>query len=183
MRSDPETKLPDDLRELAAQLADDASHLAARYPARAEYLPVTAKRPSYLRRIAPAAAMLIAVCSMAALALQPWRPSSIAVDRHVNQSEVLAIAAPHENSIPLPNPAGVQEVGFNLSIPADSKLDETQMLRVQLNAFEQVIHRLQQQIDQHEKSEADTQKLVESLQKEVNDLHQRLDERDKAQTR
>ena len=184
MRSDRlKFELPDDLAELGSQLTDDANHLAARYPAVANTTEGNLAQTFLWPRIA-VAAVLLAVCGTAAAGVAPF----VAVN-HSNcrstplESAVLAIRSPAENPAPPANPAGVQEVGFNLVPSAEGKLDESQMLRIQLNAFEQVIQRLQHQLELRERSEADTQKLVESLRHEVQDLNRRLDERDKSQSR
>ena len=48
------------------------------------------------------------------------------------------------------------------------------MLRIQLSAFEQVIHRLQDELARRAKSEADTAKTIESLSREIELLRQQL---------
>jgi hypothetical protein len=81
-----------------------------------------------------------------------------------------------------PNPAGVQEVGFDRAAPR-VKLTEVEMLRIQLDAFEKVIRRLQDELAERQKSEAQTTQLVELLRHEIDDLRLQLDDADRAQSR
>lgn len=75
-----ELDLPDELRELAAQLADDAAYLAERYPAGSTAATLTEPAPTVARsaprtrhwRAAAAAAATIAAVGLGALA---WAPS------------------------------------------------------------------------------------------------------------
>jgi uncharacterized coiled-coil protein SlyX len=95
------------------------------------------------------------------------------VDRHA----ALAAETP-DQSIDPPNPAGVQEVSFDRDAPR-AKLTEVEMLRIQLDAFEKVIRRLQDQLADRQKSEAQTNHLVELLRHEIDDLRQQLDDGDR----
>jgi hypothetical protein len=95
------------------------------------------------------------------------------VDRHA----ALAAETPDQSIAP-PNPAGVQEVSFDRDAPR-AKLTEVEMLRIQLDAFEKVIRRLQDQLADRQKSEAQTNHLVELLRHEIDDLRQQLDDGDR----
>jgi hypothetical protein len=178
-----EADLPGDLSTLAEQLTDDAENLAERYPAKmAEPMPQVSSRGKVIRRIA-AAAILIAIGSGATVvALRPWMPADVA------KVETLAEkSAPEKNAAVVKRESDqstrpaesrsveVREVAFNPPAATGSNLSELQMLRIQVTAFEQVIHRLQDELARRDKSQAETDKLVQELRQEVEQLRQRLD--------
>jgi S1-C subfamily serine protease len=70
-----------------------------------------------------------------------------------------------------------QQVGANAgdaSPTLRSQGDELEMLRTQLNAFEKVIARLQAELKQRERQQAETDELVGGLRREVDSLRARL---------
>jgi len=180
-----ESELPDDLQSVADQLTDDAQHLESRFPApRRPAIPAaaTSYRAACWRRAA-AAALLIGVGAGGAVLVQhltsPREAAKVnaPVDRHA------ALAADtSDRSIAPSNPAGVQEVSFDRDAPR-AKLTEVEMLRIQLDAFEKVIRRLQDQLAERQKSEAQTNQLVDLLRHEIDDLRRQLDDGDRAPAR
>jgi prefoldin subunit 5 len=56
------------------------------------------------------------------------------------------------------------------------------MLRIQLGAFEQVIHRLQDELDRRAKSEAETIKTIELLSREIEKLRHQLQSHPESQS-
>jgi hypothetical protein len=194
--------LPEDLQAVAQQLADDAQYLAARYPAtvaadqfaQATELQVTANgtMPAAaaltthtwsLWQKAAAAVLLIGFGSaVTALAMHAWRPTaptnnelrsgSIFGSQTVADVKAGAGTTTDETSSSI----GVQAVGFNTAPPAKSNLTEVEMLRIQSAAFEQVIHKLQDELNRRDKQQAEMQQAIDSLRQEIHELHQRLGE-------
>jgi hypothetical protein len=176
-----ESELPDDLCAVADQLIDDAEHLESQYPPRSALalpaLPAAKSRTAIWRR-ATAAVLLIAVGAGAALLAQRLFASrESAINPMAARREPLAMESPKAGALPA-NSAGVQEVSFDRDAPRP-KLTEVEMLRIQLDAFEKVIRKLQDELTERQKSEAQTRQLVELLRHEIDDLRQQLDEGDR----
>jgi hypothetical protein len=177
-----ETELPDDLQAVADQLTDDAHHLESQFPARlapsAPAAPAESSCAAAWRRAA-AAVLLIGVGAGGVIVAQHLTSSHEAgvVISPLDRRAPLA-AETRDQSMP-PNPAGVQEVSFDRDAPR-AKLTEVEMLRIQLDAFEKVIRRLQDELAERQKSEAQTKQLVELLRHEIDDLRRQLDEGDRA---
>jgi hypothetical protein len=180
-----ESELSDDLQAVADQLADDAQHLESRFPARLRpAIPAAAasSRAASWRRTAAAVLLIGVGAGGAVLAQHLISPREVArpnarVDRHA----ALTAETPDQPIDP-PNPAGVQEVSFDRDAPR-AKLTEVEMLRIQLDAFEKVIRRLQDQLAERQKSEAQTNQLVELLRHEIDDLRRQLNNGDDPSTR
>jgi hypothetical protein len=173
-----EAEFPDDLQAVAVQLTDDARHLESQFPARlapqARTGPAEWPRTASWRRAA-AAVLLIGLGA-----------GGVIVAQHLTSSrESTVVDSPHARRAPLaaetldqaapPNPAGVQEVSFDRDAPR-AKLTEVEMLRIQLDAFEKVIRRLQEELAERQKSEAQTKQLVDLLRHEIDDLRRQLDD-------
>ncbi len=80
----------------------------------------------------------------------------------------LRISNPGANQITVHNSQGVEEVGIDAPTRARrAPSDEVEMLRIQVNGFEKVIEKLQGEISARQKSQAETEKLVESLRAEL----------------
>ena len=181
-----ESELPADLQAVADQLTDDAHHLELQFPARLRPPPPAA--PARLARAAswPRAAAAVLLIGLGAggavLAQRLMSPREAAnVNSPVDRQAPLAAETPDQSAAP-PNPAGVQEVSFDRDAPR-AKLTEVEMLRIQLDAFEKVIRRLQDQLAERQKSEAQTNQLVELLRHEIDDLRHQFDSGDQAQSK
>jgi hypothetical protein len=173
-------ELPADLQTIAERLSAEATELATRFPASPTGFAKT-KAPSTSFRFG-AAAILIGIA--AGSAMLGW---SLHVPRELSKTEGnRAFAETSRSEMPprpmiippspnlLGNSSGVQEVGFVPSDPKSSKLSEVEMLRIQLSAFEQVIRRLQDELDRRAKSEAETTKTIELLSREIEKLRHQL---------
>jgi hypothetical protein len=175
-----ETELPGDLQAVADQLTDDARHLESKFPGRlaaqAAASPAKSSRAASWRRAA-AAMLLIGAGAGGVIVAQRLASSreSTAVDSTVDRRVPLA-AETLDQAAP-PNPAGVQEVSFDRTAPR-AKLTEVEMLRIQLDAFEKVIRRLQDELAERQQSEAQTKQLVDLLRHEIDGLRRQLDEGD-----
>jgi len=82
-----------------------------------------------------------------------------------------------------PSETEVREVGFNPTPAARPTLTEVEMLRIQLGAFDQVIRKLQDELARREKSQADSDKVLESLRREVDSLRGQLEASKRDETR
>ncbi len=72
----------------------------------------------------------------------------------------------------------IGEVGLNSDPPAArSPGNELEMLRIQLDAFERVITRLQTELKRRDKQQSETDELVESLRREVESLRKERGEK------
>ena len=173
-------ELPADLQTIGDRLAREATELATRFPASPSQFAEAKRLPTRFRF--GAAAILIGVA--AGSAVLGW---SLHAPRNVVKAEPgRAIAnrstsASLQQAMNLPSPpdsmgnsSGVQEVGFLRPDPKSSKLSEVEMLRIQLGAFEQVIHRLQDELDRRANSEAQTTATIESLSREIEQLRRQL---------
>ncbi|HEY2146390.1 MAG TPA: S1C family serine protease, partial [Pirellulales bacterium] len=83
----------------------------------------------------------------------------------------LIVSGSGGNQITVHNSQGVEEVG--IEPPTRSRrtpTDEVEMLRIQVSGFEKVIQKLEGELAAREKSQADTTKLVESLETEIAQL-------------
>jgi len=187
--------LPDDLNAVASQLADDAIQLASRFPAGfASSGPVqnaqfnTAR--SNLRwthifvwqRVAVATLLVAVGAAAATLAHRALTPRDAAIPISPTQQFVGAGTSRElvrHNRVDITaepaNPAGIQEVDFDSSRTHINR-NELEMLRIQVGAFEQVIQKLQNELAQREKSQADNALVIESLRQEVRDLRRQVDE-------
>ena len=105
-------------------------------------------------------------------------PRSIAADRSSPlQRDVAPAAARGDIALVdrLPaNPAGIQEVGMNAEAQPRPPIDEVKMLQLQLEAFEQVIRKLQTDLARKDAQEQDRDKLIDSLRQEIAELRERL---------
>jgi hypothetical protein len=177
-----EMGLPDDLQAVADQLTDDAHHLQSQFPARlappAPALLAKSSRTPPWRRAA-AAVLLIGVGAGAVIVAQHLASSrdSAVVNSPLNRRAPLATET-LDQSTP-PNPVSVQEVSFDRTAPR-AKLTEVEMLRIQLDAFEKVIRRLQDELADRQKSEAQTKQFVDLLRHEIDDLRRQLEDGDHA---
>ena len=81
------------------------------------------------------------------------------------------------------NSTSVQELSIEPAArPRRSAGDEVELLKAQLLAFEQVIHKLQTELQRRGELQLETDKLMKSLQGEVEQLHKQLDAARSAQT-
>jgi hypothetical protein len=177
-----EADLPGDLSLLAEQLTDDAVHLAEHYPAKvgAPVVPV-ASRWKLMRPVAAAMILIAAGSGTTVVALRPWKPAEVAqVETSGGNSarEKGAAVVQHDSDQSTPSAESpsfeVRAVAFNPPAATGSKLSEVQMLRIQVTAFEQVIHRLQDELARRDKSQAEMDKLVEGLRQEVEQLRRQF---------
>ncbi len=178
-----EADLPGDLAILAEQLTDDANHLAAQYPAPLglRAIQTGTHRPT-LNRIAAAVVLVAVGAGGAVVAIHPWKAAKMAkvevvggqpsADRIANGERPAAAA---EVSPDDSRSVEVREVAFTPPAQSGSNLNEVQMLRIQLTAFEQVIHKLQDELARRDKSQAETDKVVEQLRQEVDQLRRQLE--------
>lgn len=180
-----EPALPDDLQAVADQLLDDARHLEAQYPARlATSAPAkltASNRPALWRRAA-AAVLLVGTGACGAMLGQHLISSREAAVTNPTADRRARLATETPSQPAPPNPSNVQEVGFDRAAPR-AKLTEVEMLRIQLDAFEKVIRKLQDELTERQKSEAQTTQLVELLRHEIDDLRLQLDDTDHAQSK
>jgi hypothetical protein len=173
-----ESEWTPDLQTIADRLSAEATDLAAQFPAKQ----MVAVRSISGRWKIAAAAVLIGITAGSAI-FGWWQRGSVTVAKTEPGRAVAEVAqsdVPRGASDLRPSPesftnsAGVQEVGYAPAAPQSSKLSEFDMLRIQLSAFEQVIHRLQDELARRAKSEADTAKTIESLSREIELLRQQL---------
>jgi hypothetical protein len=174
------TELPADLQTIAERLSTEAAELATRFPASPTRLPDT-EAPKTRFRFGAAAVLIGVAAGSAALGWSLHAPSEIlkTAPIHSVANTSNSDAPPRPMDLPsspvwLENSSGVQEVGFLPPDPKSSKLSELEMLRIQLGAFEQVIHRLQDELDRRAKSETQTTKTIESLSREIEQLRRQL---------
>jgi hypothetical protein len=174
----PECELTPELLAIADRLTAEAADLAARFPAKQ----MVAVRSIAARWKIAAAAVLVGITASSAV-FGWWLRGSITVAKaepgravaEVAQSDLpRGVSDLRSSPESFTNSAGVQEVGYALAAPQSSKLSEFDMLRIQLSAFEQVIHRLQDELARRAKSEADTAKTIGSLSREIELLRQQL---------
>ena len=100
------------------------------------------------------------------------KPQAVSAPSTVAASEP---SAQHpEQVLPVANPLGLQEVGVDPSRarPARSELE---MLQIQVAAFEEVIRRLQGELQARQAAQADTNKLVAELREEIAQLRRQMD--------
>jgi hypothetical protein len=193
---DPLTaQLSSDLQIVAEQLSDDAQFLAERYPAadiaekfaRSVELQVAASQAtaSHWRiwQKLVAAAVLIAIGSAGTAIALHWSNSSgpthasliAASDSGSSKTETGgtlngSAAGETESSF------GVRTVGLNTTPTSRNNLSEVEMLQIQTTAFEQVIHKLQDELVRRDKQQTEMQQTLEALRQEVHDLRQQLNE-------
>jgi len=181
-----ESELPDDLRAVADQLIDDAEHLRSRFPASqalSSFPEYASKRPTTIWLRAAAAVLLIGIGAGAGVLAERYLPTRgvAAVNPRADRRDPSPIEASTQAALPQ-NSAGVQEVSFDRDAPRP-KLTEVEMLRIQLDAFEKVIRKLQDELTERQKSEAQTKQLVDLLRQEIDDLRRQLDSGDHAQVK
>ncbi|HEY2883082.1 MAG TPA: hypothetical protein VGJ15_11625 [Pirellulales bacterium] len=201
-----DAQLPAELRALAQQLVDDADYVAAGAPAggikAVERSTRSSRQQFRFRKFAAAVALIAVGAAVATVASRPWEnlqpihPDAAATAKSDDSSNHSAatvakvaantieqrfaeIASKSLQAPPSDNPprsAGVQEVGFNSAETARKNLNEMEMLRIQVSAFEQVIRRLQANLNRREQEQTETQKTIEVLRQEVTELRRQLDE-------
>lgn len=184
-----EANLPDDYQILAAQLTADADYLATKYPSPALEASKTIgheRRKSRWRSLTAAALWLIAGAGIGVVVAKQNLPAPqpIAADKAPIEAPAIHTAshdhpAPNARLLP-PNPAGIQEVAVSPMSTARPPLDEVKLLQIQIDAFEQVIRKLQDQLARKEAAEAQTAETIESLRQEIAVLRKALDERSQA---
>ena len=96
-------------------------------------------------------------------------PSVVAADaRQIQVGPQLRISNGGPSQITVRNSQGVEEVGIDAPTRTRrAPADELEMLRIQINGFEKVIHKLQGEISARDQSQAETDKLIESLRAEI----------------
>jgi hypothetical protein len=201
-----EANLCPDLQLLAEQLTEDALRLSLRYPSTAiSFMPPsfskaprknTAPRRSCLRSsryIAAAALVLVAFGGIAIGwrlhgSVEAARANHETANNHVAPFTNEFSAAPNEGQANQTiaakkvdrgstiNAAGIQEIGYHAAETTASRRSELEMLRAQLTAFGQVIHRLQDELARRAKSDVATAKTIEMLQNEIDQLRPSLRE-------
>jgi S1-C subfamily serine protease len=99
-------------------------------------------------------------------------PSALAVEGHeIQVGPQLKVSNGGANQITVRNSQGIEEVGIDAPTRARrAPADEVEMLRIQINGFEKVIRKLQGELSVREQSQAETDKLIDSLRAEIANL-------------
>jgi hypothetical protein len=190
-----DSDLPDELAAVAAQLRDEAATLARQHPPRAAEDPLgpTVKRRRRGLWLWPVAASILVTAGLLAWRIDHWPsaavgPAAVTADRPSSQaaaatSKVVATKPPAERRPSavdlelerLRAAQSVAEVGItDTQAPSHGTSDELSMLRRQVDGFEKLIHRFQAELVARDAAEAESQRRIEALQKENEELRQQL---------
>ncbi len=83
----------------------------------------------------------------------------------------LSVSSLDGKQIAVRNSQGIEEVAVNSATRSRrGPVTEVDMLRIQVDAFEKVIRKLQGEIDARSQSQSDTEKLIRSLREEISQL-------------
>lgn len=187
--------LPDELAALAAQLRDEAAILARQHPPRPAETPLA---PAVIQRrrglwLWPAAAAILLAAGLMAWRIEympTTRSGRTDVAAEASKSPDIApaaavaaspqpvkhrIAATQPDSDKPPVDQGVAEVSItDPQVPTHGTSDELSMLRRQVDGFEKLIHRFQAELVARDAAEAASQRQIEALQKENEELRRQL---------
>jgi hypothetical protein len=173
-----ESDLSPQMQAIAERLTAEATELAEHFPAST---PRLVERNASTVRLRFAAALFGAAVAGASLGWWLHRSHDVLTVQPgiavANNSQTAVPQTPLRFSSTVElwqSPTGVQEVGYLPADPKSSKLSELEMLRIQLSAFEQVIRRLQDELNRREKSETETTKTIELLSREIEQLRHLL---------
>ena len=192
---EPDADLPDELAALAAQLRDEAATLARQHPPRPVEAPLA---PAIERRrrglwLWPAAAAILVAAGLTAwrierLPIVPVTQPKVTAEpiKSLDPVPTAVVAASPQpvkhhsattqpDSEPPHSDQGIAEVSVtDPQAPTHGTTDELSMLRRQVDGFEKLIHRFQAELVARDAAEAASQRQIEALQQENEQLRNQL---------